>query len=183
MITITENDNRFYVRESTLPDAGLGLFARVKIPKGSFIEIIGVMVKRGSVADQCTRFAENYKFAASDKDYCLIPMGYGGMVNHANTKEQQNVVIKNVKAKVPNKKIKELRGILSFTGEAVYYFTRDVEPDEEILGDYGHEYKAHHKWIADQNEMFNNLENDWIKFLSFGLYNLPLLSQKMTVEK
>ena len=44
--------------------------------------MVGVLVRRDSVADRCTRFADHHKFTVG-ADRLLIPIGLGGMVNHA----------------------------------------------------------------------------------------------------
>ena len=97
MIIFEENDDRFYVKESTVNRAGKGLFAAKEIKKNSWLEITGVLVERGSVADDCTYYANAYKFAANvvrkgDKvdvgQFVIVPMGYAGIVNHTDEKNQ-----------------------------------------------------------------------------------------------
>lgn len=78
---LDETDDRFEVRESTLPAAGLGVFARVALPAGAVLEVVGVLVRRESVSDRCTHFADHHKFRVGDK--LLIPVGLGGLVNHS----------------------------------------------------------------------------------------------------
>lgn len=158
MITISEKDERFYVAQSRQNGAGRGLFASVPIKKGEHLEVIGVAVDRGSPADLCTSFANDYKFAADYSDSFkkhIIPLGYGGIVNHANEKKDQNVEIKYIK------KRSEL--------VCVYSFLRDVEKDEEILGDYGDEFS---KFLASRED-----EAEWVSFLGLGLYNLGRLKR------
>lgn len=154
MIEIKEDDKRFYISESTQPGAGRGLFAAVDIEKGESLEVIGVMVERDSLADQCTSFANDYKFAADYADSFrkhIIPFGYGGIVNHANSPSDQNVEIRYVKK--------------GSSDACVYHFKRDVRKGEEILGDYGEE--------------FRNVREDaeWGTFLALGLYNLDKLKR------
>ena len=72
---------RFYIGESTIPGAGKGLFAKVALAKGDRLEVIGVLISSGSISDECTRYADEYKFRVRNK--LLIPLGYGGMVNHS----------------------------------------------------------------------------------------------------
>lgn len=88
MIT-EEADDRFYVAESTVPGAGRGLFARVALSAGERLEVIGVLVRPGSLADDCTRFADEYKLRAGDM--LLIPLGFGAMVNHSGTPNLEKV--------------------------------------------------------------------------------------------
>lgn len=78
---LDETDDRFEVRESTLPGAGLGVFARADLPAGAVLEVVGVLVRRESVSDRCTHFADRHKFRVGDK--LLIPVGLGGLVNHS----------------------------------------------------------------------------------------------------
>jgi SET domain-containing protein len=157
MIEIEEKDDRFYVSQSTQPGAGRGLFASKRIKKGDDLEVIGVLVDRGSVADLCSSYADEYKFAADYADSFkkhIIPMGYGGIVNHANNKRDQNVEIRYVKRE----------------GEeiCVYHFIRDVEKNEEVLGDYGEEFRRARGASEDK---------EWGSFLELGLYNLGKLKR------
>lgn len=78
---LDETDDRFEVRPSTVPGAGLGVFVRVALPTGATLEAIGVLVRRESVSDRCTHFADHHKFRVGDK--LLIPVGFGGLVNHS----------------------------------------------------------------------------------------------------
>lgn len=157
MIEIKEDDKRFYISESTQPGAGRGLFAAVDIRKGENLEVIGVMVERGSPADQCTSFANDYKFAADYADSFkkhIIPFGYGGIVNHANNSSDQNVEIRYIKK--------------GSSDTCVYHFIRDVSKGEEILGDYGEEFRRARGAAEDA---------EWGSFLDLGLYNLGKLKR------
>lgn len=78
---MTETDDRFYVAESTIAGAGMGLFARVPLATGAELRVIGVAVDPGSLSDLCTRYADPYKLRAGGK--LIIPLGFGGMINHA----------------------------------------------------------------------------------------------------
>jgi hypothetical protein len=75
-------DDRFEFRPSTIPGAGLGVFARVPLPAGAELEVVGVLVRRDSVADCCTHFADHHKFTVG-ADLLLVPVSPGGMVNHS----------------------------------------------------------------------------------------------------
>lgn len=167
MINIEEKDLRFYISNSTQPNAGRGLFAAQSIKKGDQLEVIGVMVDRESVADICTSYANAFKFAADYSDSYkkhLIPMGYGGIVNHANEKKDQNVEIRYVKKGQEN--------------ICVYHFIRDVKKDEEILGNYGEGWGALDKWVKEVNsEPKIDDHDEWISFLNLGLYNLEKLKR------
>ena len=75
-------DDRFEVRPSAVPGAGLGVFARVPLPAGAELEVVGVLVRRDSLADHCTHYADRHKFRVG-ADLLLIPVGPGGLVNHS----------------------------------------------------------------------------------------------------
>ena len=77
-----ESDKRFYIQESSVPNAGRGVFAKTDIEKGSHLEIVGVLVKAGSISNTCTAYANDYKFASSPSmESYIVPTGFGGMVN------------------------------------------------------------------------------------------------------
>lgn len=169
MIIIEEKDDRFYLSKSTQPNAGMGVFASKDLKKGDFVEIIGVMVKKNSISDHCTAYANNYKFAAAydgEYDMHIVPMGFGGMINHANNIEDQNAEIKYIDHKIIN----------SAGGHAVYCFIKDIKKDEEILGNYGENWKNAMQWIQKIPKLIEDLEEkEWNRFLNFNLYNLDKL--------
>lgn len=159
MILIEEKDQRFYIKESKIKNAGMGVFAKEDIKKDSYLEIIGVMVDIGSVADDCTKFAASYKFAANFEnkfDRHIIPMGFGAIINHTDDPEIRNVELRYIRHSLKN----------SNSGSAVYYFIKDVKKDEEILGNYGQSY----------NLKLNN-DKYWQMFLDLELYNLKLIKR------
>lgn len=81
-MTITESDPRFYIADSVVPGAGRGLFARVPLAVGEEPRVIGVLIPADTVSDECTRYADAYKFRVGDR--LLISVGYGAMVNHSS---------------------------------------------------------------------------------------------------
>ena len=174
MIFFEETDTRFYIKNSSILNANKGLYAKEKIIKGDYLEISGVLIKRQSVADLCTHYANNYKFAAKVKRYAdgkidigeniIIPLGYAGIVNHTDKKENQNVEIRYMKRTKKNEN----------SDDAIYYFLKDVEKDEEILGNYGDSWNAVLKWINESNKNKESVK-EWEKFLMFDLYNLGSL--------
>jgi len=85
-----ETDDRFELRPSTIPGAGLGVFARVDLPAGATLEVLGVRVKRESLSDHCTHFADHHKFRIGDE--LLIPLGFGGLVNHSTNPNLDKVI-------------------------------------------------------------------------------------------
>lgn len=108
-----ENDHRFDVRESTVPGAGRGLFARTALRRGDRLEAIGVLVRAGSLEDTCTAFADAYKLRAGD--CLLIPCGYAALVNHADTPNLEKVVEE---------------------GRVFLQALRDIQPGEELFFRY-----------------------------------------------
>jgi hypothetical protein len=119
---IEECDERFYLKESTIPGAGRGVFANKSIYIGNVLRVVGVVVKEKTVAGSILGkipIYSKYVFKNPHINGWLIPVGYGGMVNHTDNKDLRNCEI-------------------TFIGGDVYYeFTKDVEKDQEILGSYG----------------------------------------------
>jgi len=74
-------DKHFCVRPSVIEGAGRGVFARVAISEGRRLWVSGFLVRRGTLADRCTHYADPYKFRVGKN--LLIPTGYGGLINHS----------------------------------------------------------------------------------------------------
>jgi len=87
---LDETDDRFELRASAIAGAGLGVYARVNLPAQAVLEVIGVLVRRESVADRCTHFADHHKFRVGDR--LLIPVGFGGLVNHSANPNLDKVI-------------------------------------------------------------------------------------------
>jgi hypothetical protein len=85
-----ETDDRFELRPSTVPGAGLGVFAKVDLPEGATLDVIGVLIRRESLTDLCTHFADHHKFRLGDK--LLIPLGLGGLVNHSSDPNLEKII-------------------------------------------------------------------------------------------
>jgi hypothetical protein len=83
LMVVSEDDDRFYIAKSDIDGAGDGLFARVPLKTGARLAVIGVLVAANSVADRCTRYADETKYRVGD--YLLIPLGYGALANHSST--------------------------------------------------------------------------------------------------
>jgi hypothetical protein len=89
---IDETDDRFQLGESTLPGAGRGVFARVPLAAGEELLVVGVVVNPGSVADECSRFADTHKLRMGDQ--LIVPLGYAGMVNHSSRNPNMERVVR-----------------------------------------------------------------------------------------
>jgi SET domain-containing protein len=87
---VPPSDRRFYIRTSTIPGAGKGLFARTPMVAGERFQVQGVLVRKHSLADRCTAYADAYKFRVGND--LLIPLGYGGLVNHSLSPNLEKVV-------------------------------------------------------------------------------------------
>lgn len=166
MLIFEEHDKRFYVDKSTLPDAGYGLFANVPLKSGDWLEVMGVMVKKGSISDLCTHYARRYKFRGSKGDASIIPLGYAGIVNHSSDSEIRNCVLTNIPG---------LSKRSEHSSEVVYQFTRDIMIGEEIIGDYGAVAGGEAEKIAENYSVVKENSKDWGEFLSYNLYDLPRL--------
>jgi SET domain len=111
---LAESDPRFYVADSALPGARRGLFAGVPLAAGDELHVIGVVVPANTTSDECTRFADEYKIRVGDA--LLIPLGFGGMVNHSSQAPNMEKVL---------------------VGNAVYLRTlRPIAAGEELLFRY-----------------------------------------------
>ena len=165
LLTFHENDDRFYIKESTIVGAGKGLFARKKIFQNEKLMIKGVLVEKDSAADYCTAYSNSYKFAASltllpngeidTGKFFIVPMGFSGMVNHMDEESKRNVQITYYS-----------------NYEVAYLFLRDVEKDEEILGNYGEDWQRMLAWSEQQKSKNKTDLKLWQKFLNLNLYDL-----------
>ena len=119
MTVLDDTDSRFSVGPSSIPGAGRGLFARVALRQGDRLAVIGVRVRRDSVADRCTAYADAYKIRVGDD--LLIPCGLAAMVNHSTQPNLTKVI----------------------EGDAVFLeLLRDVDAGEELCfcySDYARE--------------------------------------------
>ena len=88
---VNETDDRFYVAESTIAGAGLGLFTTHALVAGDRFEVIGALVRSGSVSDQCTHYADHYKVRLTD-GLLLVPLGFASLVNHSRTPNLEKVI-------------------------------------------------------------------------------------------
>jgi hypothetical protein len=164
---IEETDTRFYIKESNIPNAGWGCFAKTFLKRGDWLEIIGVYVKTGGLADQCTHYAKRYKFAGSPKQTAkIVPMGFGGIVNHSDDPNVQNCRLEYVGGL--NKRSGD-------AGQVVYRFFRDILPDEELIGNYGPEIGEEIKKMNTNFDFLDNNTDEINRFLKLGLYDTKMI--------
>jgi hypothetical protein len=123
-----ETDPRFLVADSTVPGAGRGLFARIDLDEGERLAVIGVSIAAGSVADDCTRYADAYKFRAGDR--LLIPVGYAALVNHSRSRANLEKVV--AADEVFLRVVRPVRA-----GEELFFCYSDYARERFGLGDAG----------------------------------------------
>lgn len=107
--------DNFHVKESTIENAGNGLFASQPLPQGYLLPVTGVKVQKDSEGDICTRYARDYRFLF-DEGVFLVPTGWAGMANHSQVASNAVLVKEN---------------------DTLYLkMTRPIGKDEEILYEY-----------------------------------------------
>lgn len=172
MIFIEENDNRYSIKESSIPNAGWGCFANVLLKKGDWLEVIGVYVKTDGLADKCTHYAKRYKFAGSPKmNAKIVPMGFGGMVNHSDDPNLQNCRLEY--AAGLNKRSEH-------AGQVIYRFTRDILPNEELIGNYGPNIAQEIKTFNNNVDFVDDNKKEIERFLKFNLYGTDELIKNLS---
>jgi hypothetical protein len=171
MIIIEETDNRFYVEKSTIPNGGNGCFTKEHLNAGDWLEVIGVYVKTGGVADFCTEYARRYKFAGSNKmDAKIVPFGFAGLVNHSSDPKLQNCKLEFTKG---------LSKRSQHAGQVVYRFIRDIYPNEELIGNYGPDMEKEIGAIAANDNFYENNKQEIENFLKFDLYGLDKIIKSL----
>lgn len=171
MIIVEEKDLRYRIGPSTLPNAGDGLFASVLLPKGDWLEVIGVLVLKDGPADQSTKYARRYKFNGSEKGNAnIVPLGYAGLVNHTDDPLQRNVQIEYVPG---------LAKRSQHAAQIVYRFLRDIQPGEELLGHYGDNLAVQIQDMAQNAGYAQAVDQDWNVFLGWNLYGLRDLCHQL----
>lgn len=90
MILYDDLDDRFYINEGIV-------YAQTTIPKDTVIPIQGICVRKDSVADQCTEYLDDYKFATlfnydiNDYEYYIICLGYPALFTAVGSETDANV--------------------------------------------------------------------------------------------
>ena len=120
MILYNDLDDRFYLQQNIV-------YAQKFIPKDTIIPIEGIAVQKGSTADVCTAYLDDYKFATlfnydlQDYEYYIICLGYPALFTELNNAEKacfsleydenENVILKSLRDIQENEEI-------FFVGEA-----------------------------------------------------------------
>jgi hypothetical protein len=86
----SEDDPRFTIDRSTISGAGNGVFTRATFAEGDRFEVIGALIRADSPSDVCTAYADLHKFRVGE--FLLIPVGYGGLVNHSRTPNLEKII-------------------------------------------------------------------------------------------
>lgn len=169
MLEVYEEDDRFYLGYSTLVNGGLGVFAKRLVQKNETLEVVGVMIEKGSDTDLCTHYANDYKFAARPKNFTryIIPMGLAAIVNHSIDKSQINMIMEYQGG--PKKSI--------HSSNLVLKVIKPIFPDEECFHYYGDEWNNGLKWEKEALSTLTSEEQEWNKFISHRLYNLDLFDK------
>lgn len=115
-------NSSYSVRESKIDGGGRGLFAEKKYKENDTIDICPT-IKIPHENIYATSRLNDYVFQSiNDDDHVLVAMGYCGVMNHSQEKQNATWVID-----------KETESIKM-------YAIRDIEPGEEFYVNYGQEY-------------------------------------------
>lgn len=114
MIEVHELDENFYVKQSNLENAGQGLFAKNDLPLGYQLEVVGVVVRKNSAAEACTRYARDYRFGLTETEW-IIPTGWAGVANHSDETNSK---------------------LVSSNGKLYLEMTKNIKANEEIVYQY-----------------------------------------------
>ena len=104
-VSAIEKDEKYYVQESDIENAGLGLFAKQQLPVGTRLEVVGVLVEKTGIGEICTHYARDYRFFYTD-ELMLIPTGWAGMANHST---RFNSVLVKIEDKLYLEMLKDIR--------------------------------------------------------------------------
>jgi hypothetical protein len=111
MKRLRSEDSRFRIGKSTVRGAGRGLFATRTMAKGEMLDVPGFLVRRNSFSDQCTGYADAYKFRVGT--HLLIPSGCASLVNHSSTPNMEKIIERD------SVTLRSLRAILR--GEELFF--------------------------------------------------------------
>jgi hypothetical protein len=159
------------VKNSSIPLAGRGIFARKAFKKGEIVSISPVLVipKHDLEPTASHSVFLNYCFLVPNTDLALFPIGLGGLINHGGT--SSNVEIDwfdwSSLSSSPPARLNWTAGELEENPFAPldfqYIATQDIAPGEEILLNYGL------KWEEAWGAYLEGLKQYWLEFGSSGV--------------
>ena len=126
MILFDDLDDRFYLHDYIV-------YAQRFIPKDTIIPIQGIAVKKGSAADNCTAYLDDYKFATlynydlEDYEYYIICLGYPALFTQL-TQESEHVGFSLEYDENENAILKSLRDINE--NEEIFFIGEISEKEE-----------------------------------------------------
>ncbi len=113
---------KVYIKKSTIPNGGRGVFAKSDIKKGEIIEVAPALILEFSeFIDSYWNLLFEYYFWLDD--YVVLGLGYGSLYNHSAAPNCRYEISKEDKT-------------ITFTA------TRDISKDEEIYFDYKQDSKS-----------------------------------------
>jgi len=115
-------NSSYSVRESKVVDGGRGLFAEKKYKENDIIDLCPTIKIPHDNIYAKSRLNDYVFQSVNDEDHVLVSMGYCGVMNHSQEKQNATWMID-----------KETESIKM-------YAIRDIEPDEEFYANYGQEY-------------------------------------------
>lgn len=171
------------VKNSSIPLAGQGIFARKAFKKGEIVSISPVLVipkhDLESTASHSVFF--NYCFLVPDTDLALFSFGLAGLINHGGI--SSNVEIdwfdwSSLSSSPParlNWTAQELEENPFAPLDFQYIATQDIAPGEEILLNYGL------KWEEAWELYLEGLKQYWLEFGSSGVVIGPQFRSSMEI--
>ena len=96
-------------------------------------------------------------------DAKILPLGYAAIINHSSDPAIQNCRIEAIPG---------LAKRSPHAGQIVYKFLRDIQPDEELIGNYGPNIDKEIQKISESSNFLTANSEELAKFLEYNLYNL-----------
>jgi hypothetical protein len=166
------------VRNSSIPLAGRGVFARRSFKKGEIVSISPVLVLPKHNLDDTTSHSViiNYCYAIPETDMALFPIGLGGLINHGG--RSSNVELNwfdwSAYSSEPSSSSSFTPERLSWSAvkleanpfaplDLQYIATQDIASGEEVLLDYGVGWEE--SWVA----YLEGMKRYWSEFGSSGV--------------
>lgn len=128
--------DKIYVSQSSMPDAGRGVFARFAIKKGELIEKCPVIeIPEHDVAALSHSILLTYfYFFGKNKERIVVALGFGSIYNHTYSPNASYIA-------------REKEQVIEFIA------IKDIKKDEEITVNYVQENKEKHPlWFTDSTQ-------------------------------